>query len=38
MLILMYMKLFDVNLVLPDQYTNTFDLNMAFLDEHKKNV
>ena len=35
MLVLIYMKMFDMNLVLPYQYTNTFDLNLAFLDEHK---
>ena len=35
MLVLMYMKMFDVNLVLHDQYTNMFDFNLTFLDEHK---
>ena len=36
MLVLMYMKMFDVNLVFHDQHTNMFDFNLAFLDEHKK--
>ena len=31
----LYMKMFDMNLVLPDQYTNTFDHNLTFLDKHK---
>ena len=35
MLVLMYMKMFDMNLVLPEHYTNKVDLNLAFLDEHK---
>ena len=35
MLVLMYMKMFDMNLVLPEQYTNNVDLNLAFLDEDK---
>ena len=35
MLVLMCMKMFDMNLILPDQYTNKVGLNLAFLAEHK---